>query len=75
MSDRPTTEELSKQIQSAIEKLPEMLNQNQVEALLMTIAQGYAPNLQTAVTVLFNAGITLEDVATAVHESETATKN
>jgi hypothetical protein len=41
----------------------------------MTIAQGYAPNLQTAVTVLFNAGITLEDVATAVHESETAIKN
>jgi len=75
MSDRPTTEELSKQIQRAIEKLPEMLDQNQVEALLMTIAQGYAPNLQTAVTVLFNAGITLEDVATAVHESETATKN
>jgi predicted lipase len=75
VSDRPTTEELSKQIQRAIEKLPEMLDQNQVEALLMTIAQGYAPNLQTAVTVLFNAGITLEDVATAVHESETATKN
>ena len=75
MSDRPTTEELSKQIQSAIEKLPEMLDQNQVEALLMTIAQGYAPNLQTAVTLLFNAGITLEEVATAVHESDTATTN
>ena len=75
MSDRPTNEELSKQIQRAIEKLPEMLDPNQVEALLMTIAQGYSPDLQTAAKVLFNAGQILEDFVALVEESKTETKN
>jgi hypothetical protein len=49
-------QELSNQIQRAIKMLPKELKQHQVEALLMTIAQGYSPDLQTAAKVLFNAG-------------------
>ena len=68
-------QELSNQIQRAIKMLPKELEQHQVEALLMTIAQGYSPDLQTAAKVLFNAGQILEDFAALVEESKTATKN
>ena len=66
---------LSNQIQRAIKMLPKELKQHQVEALLMTIAQGYSPDLQTAAKVLFNAGQILEDFVALVEESKTATKN
>ena len=68
-------QELSNQIQRAIKMLPKELKQHQVEALLMTIAQGYSPDLQTAAKVLFNAGQILEDFVALVEESKTATKN
>jgi len=68
-------QELSNQIQRAIKMLPKELEQHQVEALLMTIAQGYSPDLQTAAKVLFNAGQILEDFVALVEESKTATKN
>jgi hypothetical protein len=68
-------QELSNQIQRAIKMLPKELEQHQVEALLMTIAQGYSPDLQTAAKVLFNAGQILEDFVALVEESKSATKN
>ena len=68
-------QELSNQIQRAIKMLPKELKQHQVEALLMTIAQGYSPDLQTAAKVLFNAGQILEDFVALVEESKTSTKN
>ena len=68
-------QELSNQIQRAIKMLPKELEQHQVEALLMTIAQGYSPDLQTAAKVLFNAGQILEDFVALIEESKTATKN
>jgi hypothetical protein len=68
-------QELSNQIQRAIKMLPKELEQHQVEALLMTIAQGYSPDLQTAAKVLFNAGQILEDFVALVEESKTSTKN
>jgi hypothetical protein len=68
-------QELSNQIQRAIKMLPKELEQHQVEALLMTIAQGYSPDLQTAAKVLFNAGQILEDFVALVEESKTETKN
>jgi hypothetical protein len=68
-------QELSNQIQRAIKMLPKELKQHQVEALLMTIAQGYSPDLQTAAKVLFNAGQILEDFVALIEESKTATKN
>jgi hypothetical protein len=69
----PTVEVLSKQIQAAIKKLPERLDQQQVEALLMTIAQGYAPDLETAVDVLINAATCLQDYIDIVEEAQCAT--
>ena len=66
---------LSDQIKAAIEHLPEDLQAHEVEALVMTIAQLYAPNLKTAVAVLIQAGITLKDFIYIVEEAETATKN
>ena len=68
-------QELSNQIQRAIKMLPKELKQHQVEALLMTIAQGYSPDLQTAAKVLFNAGQIFEDFVALIEESKTATKN
>ena len=68
-------QKLSNQIERAIAMLPEDLEEHQVEALLMTIAQGYAPNLKTAVKVLLNAGLTLEDFVIVLNEAKTATKN
>jgi hypothetical protein len=69
------TEKLSDQIKEAIEHLPEDLQPREVEALVMTIAQLYAPNLKIAVAILIQAGITLKDFIDVVEESETATKN
>ena len=68
-------EKLSDQIKAAIEHLPEDLQAHEVEALVMTIAQLYAPNLKMAVAVLIQAGITLKDFIDIVEEAETATKN
>ena len=68
-------EKLSDQIKAAIEHLPEDLQAHEVEALVMTIAQLYAPDLKTAVAVLIQAGITLKDFIDIVEEAETATKN
>lgn len=68
-------EKLSDQIKEAIEHLPEDLQPHEVEALVMTIAQLYAPNLKIAVAVLIQAGITLKDFIDTVEEAETATKN
>jgi hypothetical protein len=66
---------LTEQIERAIKMLPEKLTQNQVEALLMTIAQGYAPDHETAAVVLVNAGITLKDLADDIEEARTTTLN
>ena len=68
-------EKLSDQIKAAIEHLPEDLQAHEVEALVMTIAQLYAPDLKTAVAVLIQAGITLKGFIDIVEEAETATKN
>ena len=68
-------EKLSDQIKAAIERLPKDLHPHEVEALVMTIAQLYAPDLKTAVAVLIQAGITLKDFIDIVEEAETATKN
>lgn len=68
-------EKLFDQIKEAIEHLPQDLQPHEVEALVMTIAQLYAPNLKIAVAVLIQAGIALENFIDTVEEAETATKN
>jgi hypothetical protein len=68
-------EKLSDQIKAAIEHLPEHLQPHELEALVMTIAQLYAPNLKTAVAILIQAGITLKEFIDIVEEAGTATKN
>lgn len=74
MPDKQSIEELASQIQNAINHLPEHLDQNQVEALIMTIAQGYAPTLPIAVEVILNAAASLQAYLEVVEEAQNATK-
>ena len=74
MPDKPSIEELANQIQTAVNHLPQHLDQNQVEALIMTIAQGYAPTPQIAVEVILNAAASLQAYLEVVEEAQRATK-
>lgn len=74
MPDNPSIKELASQIQTAISHLPEQLDQNQVEALIMTIARGYAPTLPIAVEVILNAAASLQAYLEIVEEAQSATK-
>lgn len=75
MKPELASRQLTEQIERAIKMLPEELTQNQVEALLMTIAQGYAPDHETAAMVLVNAGIILKDFANDIEEARTTQLN
>lgn len=74
MPDKQSLAELANQIQTAVNHLPEHLDQNQVEALIMTIAQGYAPTLPIAVEVILNAAASLQAYLELVEEAQSATK-
>lgn len=74
MPDNLSIDELANQIQTAISYLPEHLDQNQVEALIMTIAQGYAPTLPIAVEVILNAAASLQAYLDVVEEAQSAIK-
>lgn len=75
MKKEPADAQLVAQIGDLVAQLPEELTPNQVEALLMTIAQGYAPDHETAAVVLVNAGITLKAIADMMLEAKNATIN
>ena len=47
----------------------------QVEALIMTVAQAYAPTTRHAVIVILNAAITLQDYANTVDEAKDSTQH
>ena len=72
--NEPSIDELAQQIQNAVDHLPAELKPEEVEALIMTIAQGYAPDLNTAFQVILNAAFSMKGYIEAVREAKAATK-
>ena len=67
-------EDIPKQIQAAFDILPKTLKQEEVEGLLMAVAQAYAPTLQDAIVALLNSRIILQELKETIEEASTATK-
>jgi len=68
-------DEVAKKVRNALDCLPTEMEPTQVEALIMTVAQAYAPTTRHAVIVILNAAITLQDYANTVDEAKDSTQH
>jgi hypothetical protein len=71
----PTDKKVEQAVCNAMDCLPQTMKQEHVEALIMTIAQAYAPTTRHAVLAILNAAITLQDYANTLEEAENATQH
>jgi len=69
------TDEVAQKVQNALDCLPAEMEPAHVEALIMTIAQVYAPSTRHAVIVILNAAITLQDYVNTFDEAKNATQH
>ena len=68
-------DEVAKKVRNALDCLPTKMEPTQVEALIMTVAQAYAPTTRHAVIVILNAAITLQDYVNTFDEAKNATQH
>jgi hypothetical protein len=71
----PELPEMAKKVQNALDCLPAEIEPEHIEALIMTIAQAYAPSIRHAIIVILNAAITLQDYVNTVDEAKNATQH
>ena len=67
-------EDVPEHIQPVFNALPDTLKQEEVEAIIMAIAQIYAPTKHEAVGVLLQCAVILKNIYDTIEEAKTATK-
>jgi len=68
------TDEIPEHLKGVFAELPDTLEREEVEALLMTISQTYAPSLGAAINTLLRSAMVLKDIQDVLEEAKTATK-